>query len=113
MMGYELLTGVVGAVMSFSVSQGAVPLQLLPAHDLRAPAAKPHVARATSGDPRPLRQPVVALRRSPPPGRLLLEHDDGNNAFRQQDYKKAVKLYSQAISLCDGPAAGGSRYRTS
>ena len=36
-------------------------------------------------------------------------HDDGNNAFRQQDYKKAVKLYSQAISLCDGPAAGGSK----
>jgi G3E family GTPase len=28
-------------------------------------------------------------------------HDEGNSAFRVKDYKKAVKLYSQAISLCD------------
>ena len=28
-------------------------------------------------------------------------HDEGNAAFRQKDYKKAVKLYSQAINLCD------------
>lgn len=28
-------------------------------------------------------------------------HDEGNNAFRREDYKLAIKLYSQAIGLCE------------
>jgi hypothetical protein len=34
-------------------------------------------------------------------------HDEGNSAFRLKDYKKAIKLYSQAISLCGSPGAVG------
>eukprot|EP01043_Picozoa_sp_COSAG02_P024398 COSAG02_NODE_1331_length_13215_cov_3.173058_7_plen_1505_part_00 len=38
-------------------------------------------------------------------------HEEGNNAFRREDYKLAVKLYSQAIGLCEvsNPRSSGNQ----
>eukprot|EP01050_Picozoa_sp_SAG11_P010714 SAG11_NODE_1090_length_5918_cov_1.889156_1_plen_1076_part_00 len=64
---------------------------------VRAPAAERGPGHHT---------PVEVVANGTKKASVQSRHDEGNTAFRAKDYNKAVKLYSQAISLCDTEISG-------